>query len=308
MNPRRFGNIVPEVKGESELKQFYEIYTLAPASSSLVKGRCLQADWDLGRLRNLPLWTEFVVFFHYPANWFYIHQNPTQACFEIPVHGQLTITHRDRKLTLKPGEIYLLPAGESNRLETVGKNYCSKWSLGICGNLLEQLLPGLFHDHLHFSVKDTAPFIALIRDLQDLLREKKPDSVPRIAALTLQFLMELALQVPADIPPQLAEAVRIFEFNLGKPVGIRRIAAELNLPEARLAAMFKEHFGVTPKRYQVELRRKRAEQLLRESSLPIKEIAQRLGYGAPQFFTREFDKDHGCSPRAFREKEREKKH
>lgn len=268
------------------------------------QGRSLRESWDFGRLRNLPLWMEFVAYSHYPANWFYLHQNPTQTCFEIPVHGQLTITHRDRQLTLKPGEIYLLPAGESNRLETVGKNYCSKWGLGICGNLLEQLLPGLFHDHLHFFVKNTAPFIALARDIQDLLREKKPDSAPRVAALTLQFLMELSLQVPEDIPPLLAEAVRIFEFNLGKPVGIRSVAAELNLPEARLAAEFKAYFGVTPKRYQVELRRKRAEQLLREGSLPIKEIAQRLGYGAPQFLTREFSKAHGCSPRAFREKQR----
>jgi AraC-like DNA-binding protein len=50
----------------------------------------------------------------------------------------------------------------------------------------------------------------------------------------------------------------------------------------------------------IGLRQKQAERLLHETSLSIKEIAQRLGYGAPQFFTREFRKAHGCPPREFR--------
>jgi len=33
----------------------------------------------------------------------------------------------------------------------------------------------------------------------------------------------------------------------------------------------------------------------------------RLGYGAPQFFTREFTTVYGCSPRAFRIRQRQEK-
>jgi len=293
--------------GEIEMRKGTDIYKLSRNESSEEQGRFILEGWDFGRLHNVPLWTEFVAFYHYPANWFFVHHNPPQTCFEIPIHGRLKITHRDRQLVLKPGEVYLLPAGEYNRLETDRKSYCSKWSMGICGNLLEMLLPELFREHLHFFVRDLNPVLAPVKEIQDLMHEKKPASVPRIAALSLQFLMALVQETPVDIPPPVAEMIRIFEFNAGKPVGIRQVATELKLPQARLVAMFKSHFGVTPMRYQIELRRKRAERLLRETLLPVKEIAMRLGYGAPQFFTREFSKVYGCSPRTFRNRQRQGK-
>ncbi len=284
--------------------KFQEGYSFSSAETTLPLSRKMEASWDLGRRRNFPLWPEFVSFVHCPPQWYYIHHNPQLHCFEIPVNGQLCLTHQDKTFILNPGEIYLLPIGEYNRLAIDEQHgFCNKWSIGLCGNQLTSLLVSLFRDHHHFFIRNLDPFISLLQELHNELHEKRASSVPRIAGLALQFLMELAAFVPSGISPQLADAVRILEFNLASPIRVRQVAAELNISESRLETLFREHFGVTPKNYLTRLRIRQAERLLQHSSLSIKEISQRTGYTASQYFIREFRKEHGCPPGVWRRRQ-----
>lgn len=86
------------------------------------------------------------------------------------------------------------------------------------------------------------------------------------------------------------------------PVG--RLAKVSGVSEAHFARQFKQAFGVPPHRYLITRRIERAMSLLRETDLPITEIAFSTGWGSLGTFGRTFRDITGESPAAIRERER----
>jgi len=74
--------------------------------------------------------------------------------------------------------------------------------------------------------------------------------------------------------------------------------------EAHFARSFKEAFGLPPHRYLLTRRIERATSLLRDTDLPITEIAFQTGWGSLGTFGRTFRDVTGESPSALRTRER----
>jgi transcriptional regulator GlxA family with amidase domain len=83
-----------------------------------------------------------------------------------------------------------------------------------------------------------------------------------------------------------------------------RLAQVSGVSEAHFARCFKEAFGVPPHRYLLTRRIERAKALLRETELPITEIAFQTGWNSLGTFGRIFRDITGGSPSALRERER----
>ncbi len=78
------------------------------------------------------------------------------------------------------------------------------------------------------------------------------------------------------------------------PVG--RLAKVSGVSEAHFARSFKEAFGVPPHRYLLTRRMERAASMLRDTDLPIIEIALQSGYASLGTFGRTFRDVMGKSP------------
>jgi transcriptional regulator GlxA family with amidase domain len=85
---------------------------------------------------------------------------------------------------------------------------------------------------------------------------------------------------------------------------VRRLARVSGVSEAHFARSFKQAFGVPPHRYLLTRRVERAMSLLRETDMPITEIAFETGWGSVGTFGRTFRDITGESPGAVRERER----
>jgi len=85
---------------------------------------------------------------------------------------------------------------------------------------------------------------------------------------------------------------------------IPRLARVSGVSEAHFARSFKEAFGVPPHRYLLTRRIERATSLLRETELPITEIAFQTGWGSLGTFGRTFRDITGESPGALRAREK----
>src|SRR5437763_2838583 len=81
---------------------------------------------------------------------------------------------------------------------------------------------------------------------------------------------------------------------------IRRLARVSGVSEAHFARSFKQAYGVPPHRYLLTRRVERATALLRETELPITEIAFQTGWESLGTFGRTFRDVTGESPTAFR--------
>lgn len=81
---------------------------------------------------------------------------------------------------------------------------------------------------------------------------------------------------------------------------VRRLARVSGVSEAHFARSFKQAFGVPPHRYLLTRRVERAMSLLRETELPITDIAFQTGWGSLGTFGRTFRDITGESPGTIR--------
>jgi transcriptional regulator GlxA family with amidase domain len=85
---------------------------------------------------------------------------------------------------------------------------------------------------------------------------------------------------------------------------VRRLAQVSGVSEAHFARSFREAFGVPPHRYLLTRRVERAKTLLRDTDLPIIEIAFQTGWNSLGTFGRTFRDVTGESPSGLRRRQR----
>jgi len=77
---------------------------------------------------------------------------------------------------------------------------------------------------------------------------------------------------------------------------IQRVAEEMGVSYSNFRKLFKEFTGLSPATYQQELRLLRAKELLSTTDLTVKEIAYRLNFESPDYFSAKFKAKMGCKP------------
>jgi transcriptional regulator GlxA family with amidase domain len=88
--------------------------------------------------------------------------------------------------------------------------------------------------------------------------------------------------------------------HLDEPLRVAALAALASVSPAHFTALFKDQTGCSPRDYLHLLRIHKACRLLRDSGLPIKEVAARVGYQDAFHFSRQFKAFEGISPSEYR--------
>jgi AraC-like DNA-binding protein len=84
--------------------------------------------------------------------------------------------------------------------------------------------------------------------------------------------------------------------SLESETTIQGIAEELGVSYSNFRKLFQEYTGLSPSTYQQELRLLRAKELLSTTDLSIKEIAYRLNFESPDYFSAKFKAKMGIKP------------
>jgi AraC-like DNA-binding protein len=106
----------------------------------------------------------------------------------------------------------------------------------------------------------------------------------------------------SDVVEKVAQGIIYMSEHLDQPLRVSALAALANLSQAHFSVLFKQQTGCSPRDYLHLLRIHRACQLLRGSTLNVKEIAARLGYQDQFHFSRQFKAFQGLSPTEYRER------
>ena len=143
-----------------------------------------------------------------------------------------------------------------------------------------------------------------------LLKPVNPEELKRL----LQRLEATLLAREQQMIPRresdaaaLAERVRLYlQENYDQPVDFSSLADSLAVSAPYLSKLFHEQEGKSPSRYLTDLRMRKAQKLLMDTQLTVREIAVRVGYPDPFHFSRNFKNAMGISPAQFREERAEK--
>ncbi|MFA4182395.1 AraC family transcriptional regulator [Xylanibacter rodentium] len=81
---------------------------------------------------------------------------------------------------------------------------------------------------------------------------------------------------------------------------IQQVAEELGVSYSNFRKLFKEYTGLSPAAYQQDLKLQRAKELLKTTNLSIKEIAYRLNFDSPDYFSAKFKIKTGRKPSEMR--------
>ena len=90
--------------------------------------------------------------------------------------------------------------------------------------------------------------------------------------------------------------VEFIEANLAEDISLARLARLAGLSRYRFAHAFRQTFDVAPHRYHLARRMERATGLLLHSTLPVTQIALRVGFRESSSFTRAYRRYAGVTP------------
>lgn len=98
------------------------------------------------------------------------------------------------------------------------------------------------------------------------------------------------------------EIIRILGENVEGRITISDICKKTSYSKAYVFKKFKEVTGKSIMEYYSELKIKKAKECLKENELSVKEIAEKLSFDTPNYFTKTFKKACGVTPTAYRRK------
>jgi AraC family L-rhamnose operon regulatory protein RhaS len=98
----------------------------------------------------------------------------------------------------------------------------------------------------------------------------------------------------------LANAISYMEDHYLEPLTLKEIASKSDISVRHLNRIFQSYYQTTPISYLQRLRLERACTLLRQTKLTITDITHKCGFNDSNYFTRQFTKAYGCSPKAYR--------
>ncbi len=91
------------------------------------------------------------------------------------------------------------------------------------------------------------------------------------------------------------------EDNYGERLSLDSLSKQFGFSRNYICKLFSKNLGTTLMRYVLDIRMKHAAQMLRDSSIPIKEIAIMCGYVNAMYFHRVFKEYYGVTAKEYRD-------
>lgn len=107
--------------------------------------------------------------------------------------------------------------------------------------------------------------------------------------------------IPARDRSRVQRVLNEMEERLAEPLPLDDLAAVVDLSPVYFSGIFRRVVGEPPKAHLLRLRLDAARDLLRQTTLPVKQIAERTGFRGIHYFSRIFRKHVGLPPRQYRD-------
>ncbi len=119
---------------------------------------------------------------------------------------------------------------------------------------------------------------------------------------TFVFASQTSDDLLVEENPVIQKTMRFLELNIDTKLTLQEIADEVGISSTYLSTLFRKSTNYSLISYFSHLKIVRACEYLDQTNLKIKEIAFLLGYADPYYFSKDFQKKMGLSPRNYRKR------
>jgi AraC-like DNA-binding protein len=225
--------------------------------------------------------------------------------------GEGTFQSTNQKPTrIKQGDLFLLFPGEWHTYHPLPQKGWKSYWIGFKGrNMDDRVRAGFLSPtkpiyHVGFS----SEIVHIYEEAFSKAKEEAAYSQQTLAGIVnylvgLMYSLERNIVLNKDYNyADIMNRARLrIRESLESSISIQAIAEELGIGYSNFRKLFKEYTGVAPAMYQQELRLQRAKEMLSTTNLSIKEIAYRLNFDSPDYFSAKFKIKTGRKPSEFRQ-------
>lgn len=118
---------------------------------------------------------------------------------------------------------------------------------------------------------------------------------------------ETALKVNAlQHSPKINKVIQYIEMYLDQPLTLNELAQSVKLSPTYLSRIFSKETGMGIPQYILELRLKKACNLIRTTDMSIEQVAKYVGFTRQSYFSQRFKDQYGATPMQYRKANQEK--
>lgn len=231
------------------------------------------------------------------ARAYYLLHYVFSGTYVIKVSGKEYHLHAGDLWVIWPDTPYSIYSPEKQHSE-----YCWFGFVGTeCGMLLKRL--GIYPKHPVIHIGEDQEIRELHRDLSHTCGNKLSDSIAMTGKLYLFFsriLSHVADNDKHDSADSFQLALDYIHTHLPEGITVDDVCRRVNVSRSWLHRLFVTNTGETTSHYISHLRLAQASYYLRHTHMSISEIAAKVGYSDPLYFSRVFKDYIGASPRAYR--------
>ena len=243
--------------------------------------------------------------FSHPAYRIYHNAKAQVYVFDYILSGKGVLEYNGKTYPLRAGDLFFIKADTPCTYYADPEDPFHKIWFNVSGSLVESLLEqyGIQNPFLIIH-HDFSSYIARIHQL---CRDTTPQTLPddEITLIVHEMIIAISHTKEKDNEPELHLRIRDYLYeNLEKDLTIEDIANHFFISRSYLMEMFRSAYDEPVYTFFQRNKIKLACSLLEQTQLTVKQIAVRLSFSDPYYFSRVFKKYMGISPQKYRNQNR----
>ena len=224
--------------------------------------------------------------------------------------GYGTFKINDEVYNLKQGDIFILLKGMNvEYIASMDEPWEYYW-IGFSGSKANECLKRTaIIESYAASCKEDSKIPHIILNMCEISKTYNPSCSDDILLLKELYSLLYALieEFPKpfeykdkELHAYIQEAINFINSNYMNSITVNEIANHVNLSRSYLYKMFIKNLKISPQKYLINLRMYKATLLLKNTKIPIGEVASKVGYSDSLLFSKTFSKYFSMSPLNYR--------
>lgn len=224
--------------------------------------------------------------------------------------GKGTFKVNNKTFNLKQGDMFIILKGMNVEYMASMDDPWEYYWIGFSGsNSSEYLNRTSIIDSYVVTCTEDSKIPNIILNMCEISKNYNPSSSDDIVllrelySLLYTFIKEFPKEFEykdKELHTYIQEAINFINSNYMNSITINEVANHVNLSRSYLYKMFIKNLKVSPQKYLINLRMYKATLLLKNTKLPIGEVANKVGYSDSLLFSKTFSKYFSMSPLNYR--------